>query len=102
MMQTIRSRGTLSLWRQLRAFAASAKSLVLGAQVRDGAIQRTSTYLVMSHDSNELALTMKNDRMLLKGPAEGRSAHFARLKAILGESLHRHGAKIGFSYYYCT
>ena len=105
MLQTIGSLGTLSLWKpwhQLRATIASVKSLVLGAEVRGGAIQRTATYLVMSHDSNEIGATMRNDQFFFRGPAEGQSEHFTGVKAIISEILKRNCARMGFSYYLCT
>ncbi|GKZ48512.1 hypothetical protein AbraIFM66951_000584 [Aspergillus brasiliensis] len=62
-----------------------------------GAMQRTSTYLVMSHDSNELTLTLKDDRVVLRGPGEGRSANFSNIRHVLSYVISRAGAKIGSS-----
>ncbi|RAL03117.1 FAD/NAD(P)-binding domain-containing protein [Aspergillus ibericus CBS 121593] len=64
---------------------------------KGGAMQRTSTYLVMSHDSNELTLTLENDRLLLRGPAEGRSEKFSEIRNMLRSVVSRAGGKIGFS-----
>jgi len=105
MLQTIGSLNVMSLWNpwnQLRATIASAKSLVLGAEVPGGAIQRTATYLVMSHDSNEIGATMKNDQFFFSGPAEGRSEHFTSVKAILSKSISRSCAQMGLSCHWCT
>ncbi|GIK07468.1 hypothetical protein Aspvir_003134 [Aspergillus viridinutans] len=85
---------------QLGKTIAALKSLLLGPYAHGGAIQRTSTYLVMSHDSNEITLTLKNGQLYLRAPAEGRSAHFKWIKAILSEVLGRSEANIGFSYFY--
>ncbi|EAW17024.1 uncharacterized protein NFIA_003800 [Aspergillus fischeri NRRL 181] len=85
---------------QLGKTIAALQSLLLGPYAHGGAIQRTSTYLVMSHDSNEITLTLKNGQPYLRAPAEGRSAHFKWIKAILSEVLGRSGENIGFSYFY--
>jgi len=105
MLQTIGSRGVMSSWNpwnQLRTTIASAKSLVLGAEVQGGAVQRTATYLVMSHDSNEIGVTMKNDQFFFRGPAESRSEHFTSVKAILSKHLSHNCAQMGFSCHWCT
>ncbi|BCS10822.1 hypothetical protein ALUC_40162S [Aspergillus luchuensis] len=62
-----------------------------------GAMQRTSTYLVMSHDSNELTLTLKDGRPILHGPGEGRSENFSNIRYALGYVISRAGGKIGSS-----
>jgi hypothetical protein len=102
-MQTMRAHAPSLLWDfQLRFWKilASLKSLILGPYTHGGAIQRTSTYLVMSHDSNEITVTLKKDRLLLRGPAEGRSDNFARLKGIVNRAIMHSGAKMGYSYFY--
>ncbi|PYH65952.1 FAD/NAD(P)-binding domain-containing protein [Aspergillus vadensis CBS 113365] len=62
-----------------------------------GAMQRTSTYLVMSHDSNELTLTLKDDRPILRGPGEGQSENFSNIRYALSYVISRAGGKIGSS-----
>jgi GMC oxidoreductase len=85
---------------RLRKLIAALKSLTFGPYVSGGAIQRTLTYLIMSHDSNEIYMTLKDDQPYLQGPAEGRSEHFKRMKKIMGYALGRYGAKTGHSYFY--
>jgi hypothetical protein len=87
---------------QLRQKFAALKSLIIGPYANGGAIQRTATYLVMSHDSNELTLTLKGDKLVLRAPAEGRSEHFARVKGIMNKALGHFGEKMGYSYFYGT
>ncbi|GLB08494.1 hypothetical protein AtubIFM57258_004384 [Aspergillus tubingensis] len=60
-------------------------------------MQRTSTYLVMSHDSNELTLTLKDDRPILHGPGEGRSENFSNIRYALSYIISRAGGKLGSS-----
>ncbi|KAL3254715.1 hypothetical protein ABHI18_008743 [Aspergillus niger] len=83
--------GSMSrIWKMLRKL--SAKTFKLG-----GAMQRTSTYLVMSHDSNELTLTLQDDRPILRGPGEGRSENFSNIRYALSYVISRAGGKIGSS-----
>ena len=105
MVQTIGGIAPLSLQNfrlQVRKISAALKSLIMGPYVDGGAIQRTATYLIMSHDSNELTLTLKGDKLVLRGPAEGRSEHFAGVKAILNKALGHFGETMGYSYFYGT
>ncbi|KAJ5169647.1 uncharacterized protein N7500_002430 [Penicillium coprophilum] len=85
---------------ETRKIIASFKSLLFGPYARNGALQRTSTYLVMSHDSNEVTLTLKDDQLCLRGPAEGRSEHFGGIRKVFKDLFTRTGAMMGFSYHY--
>ncbi|OQE13450.1 hypothetical protein PENFLA_c048G06376 [Penicillium flavigenum] len=102
-LQTIKSQALCCLWnprQEARKTLASLKSLLFGPYAYNGALQRTSTYLVMSHDSNEITLTLKDDKLCLRGPAEGRSEHFKWIKKMFKELFARTGARMGFSYPY--
>lgn len=55
---------------------------------------------MMSHDSNEITLTLKDDQLCLRGPAEGRSENFKWIKKMFKELFAHTGANMGFSYYY--
>ena len=87
---------------QLRKILAALKSLIISPYANGGAIQRTATYLIMSHDSNELTLTLKDDKVALRAPAEGRSQHYTGLKAVFNAALCRSGENMGYSYFYGT
>jgi hypothetical protein len=87
---------------RLRRAIAALRSLIFGPYAQGGAIQRTATYLIMSHDSNEISMVLKDDKMLLRGQAEGRSKHYATMKATLDKMLSHSGAQMGFSYFYGT
>ncbi|KAJ5666351.1 Glucose-methanol-choline oxidoreductase C-terminal, partial [Penicillium maclennaniae] len=76
------------------------KSCVLGPYASDGALQRTSTYLVMSHDSNEITLTLENDQLCLQAPSEGRLENFKKIKDLLSTLFGCTQASMGFSYFY--
>ncbi|KAI3294229.1 CAZyme family AA3 [Penicillium roqueforti] len=102
-LQTMKSQALCCLWnprQEAKKTLASLKSLLFGPYAYNGALQRTSTYLVMSHDSNEITLILKDDRLYLRGPGEGRSEHFKWIKNIFNESFARTGSRMGFSYFY--
>ncbi|OQE08838.1 hypothetical protein PENVUL_c008G01117 [Penicillium vulpinum] len=102
-LQTIKNQVLSFLWNPCQEAwktLASFNSLLFGPYAYHGALQRTSTYLVMSHDSNEVTLTLKDDQLCLRGPAEGRSEHFKWITKKFKELFARTGAMIGFSYFY--
>ncbi|KAI0124211.1 glucose-methanol-choline oxidoreductase [Xylariales sp. AK1849] len=72
-----------SLMHTLRANLARAGSLFLGPYFRKGAIERTQVYLVMSHDSNQAILTLKDDKPVLEFLGVGRSAHVKYINRVL-------------------
>lgn len=74
---------------------SSFKSLIMGPYAKGGAIQRTAIYLVMSHDSNELYMTMEGDKVLLRGPAEGRSTNLASIREGVRKAITHAGARLG-------
>ncbi|KAJ5823412.1 hypothetical protein N7447_005752 [Penicillium robsamsonii] len=102
-LQTMKSQALCCLFNpreQTRKIIASLRSLLFGPYAHNGALQRTSTYLVMSHDSNEATLTLKGDQLYLRGPAEGRSEHFGGIRKVFKDLFSRTGAMMGFSYHY--
>ncbi|KAK8038165.1 glucose-methanol-choline oxidoreductase [Apiospora phragmitis] len=56
-----------------------------------GAIERTQTYLVMSHDSNQAVLTLKDDKPVLEFLGVGRSDHVKQLNEILAKATRAAG-----------
>jgi hypothetical protein len=86
--------------KETRRTIASLKSFLLGPYTRGGALQRTSTYLIMSHDSNEMTLTLDGDQLCLRAPSEGRSENFKKIQKILRGLFGRTKANMGFSYFY--
>ncbi|KKK14322.1 hypothetical protein ARAM_000785 [Aspergillus rambellii] len=86
--QVLRNEGISLIWhpqRQIRKTLAALKSLVMGPYAAGGAIQRTSTYLIMSHDSNEITASIKRDQINIEGPTEG---YREKLKKILSSTKH--------------
>jgi hypothetical protein len=79
---------------------ASLKAFLFGPYAIGGALQRTSTYLIMSHDSNETTLTLKDGRICLRAPKEGRSGNYQRMTGLFKGLLSNTGAKMGYSFFY--
>lgn len=103
LLQTLKTRAFSLVWntRDGRGkFLASLRSVLFGPYAIGGAVQRTSTYLVMSHDSNEMTLTLKDNQICLSAPKEGQSKHFQRIKGMFHELFARTGAQMGFTYFY--
>ncbi|KAJ5334174.1 uncharacterized protein N7506_007957 [Penicillium brevicompactum] len=103
LLQTLKTRAFSLVWntRDGRGkFLASLRSVIFGPYAIGGAVQRTSTYLVMSHDSNEMTLTLKDNQICLSAPKEGQSKHFQRIKEMFHELFARTGAQMGFTYFY--
>ncbi|KAI1853691.1 hypothetical protein JX266_001675 [Neoarthrinium moseri] len=69
-----------------KANLARVGSFFLGPYYRRGAIERTQVYLVMSHDSNQAILTLKDDKPVLEFLGVGRSEHVKRLNKILEQA----------------
>lgn len=78
--------GDEGLLERVRGNLARAGSLFLGPYYRKGAIQRTQTYLVMSHDSNQAILTLKDDKPVLEFLGVGRSDHVQHLHNVLAKA----------------
>ncbi|KAI0397227.1 FAD/NAD(P)-binding domain-containing protein [Xylariaceae sp. FL0594] len=72
-----------SLVDQVKAKLAVTGSLFLGPYFRKGALEKTQVYLIMSHDSNQAYLTLKDDKPVLEFIGVGRSHHVKKLNRIL-------------------
>ncbi|KAI0533446.1 glucose-methanol-choline oxidoreductase [Xylaria digitata] len=72
-----------SLVERVKGNLARAGSLFLGPYFRKGAIEKTQVYLIMSHDSNQAYLTLKEDKPVLEFIGVGRSDHVKTLNRIL-------------------
>ncbi|KAI0914007.1 glucose-methanol-choline oxidoreductase [Ustulina deusta] len=72
-----------SLLERVKGNLARAGSLFLGPYFRKGAIERTQVYLIMSHDSNQAYLTLKEDKPVLEFIGVGRSDHVKYLNRVL-------------------
>ncbi|KAI1126383.1 glucose-methanol-choline oxidoreductase [Nemania abortiva] len=72
-----------SLVESVKANLARAGSFFLGPYFRKGAIEKTQVYLIMSHDSNQAYLTLKEDKPVLEFIGVGRSDHVKFLNRVL-------------------
>ncbi|KAI8952433.1 glucose-methanol-choline oxidoreductase [Xylaria longipes] len=72
-----------SLYQRVQANLARAGSFFLGPYFRKGAIERTQVYLIMSHDSSQAYLTLKEDKPVLEFIGVGRSDHVKYLNRVL-------------------
>ncbi|KAI3396784.1 hypothetical protein diail_11684 [Diaporthe ilicicola] len=75
-----------TLLEQAHAKLARWGSRILGPYFRKGAIERTQVYLIMSHDSNQAMLTLKDDKPELEFLGVGRSDHVKKLNEILAKA----------------
>lgn len=71
---------------RLQHLGASVKSRVFGPYTPNGSIERTQTYLIMSHDSNQAVLTLRDDKPNLTFLGVGRSGHVKTLNALLAKA----------------
>ncbi|KAF3760304.1 FAD/NAD(P)-binding domain-containing protein [Cryphonectria parasitica EP155] len=61
-------------------------SRILGPYFKDGAIERTQVYLIMSHDSNQAVLSLKDGKPVLEFLGVGRSDHVKELNTVLAKA----------------
>ncbi|KAJ2904834.1 putative cholesterol oxidase protein [Zalerion maritima] len=66
-------------------------SRFLGPYYKDGAMEKTQVYLIMSHDSNQAILTLKDDKPVLEFMGVGRSHHVKELNAVLEKATNAIG-----------
>lgn len=75
-----------SLVEKVKHVIAQQGSRFLGPYYKKGSIERTQIYLVMSHDSNQAILTLKDDKPVLEFLGVGRSEHVRELNDILKQA----------------
>lgn len=75
-----------TLMEKVKHLVAQQGSRFLGPYFRKGSIEKTQVYLVMSHDSNQAILTLKNDKPVLEFLGVGRSEHVRELNDILRQA----------------
>lgn len=76
---------------RLRHLISRSRSRAFGPYARSGSVQRTQTYLIMSHDDNQAVLTMKDDKPYLNFMGVGRSDHVKRLNQLLADATTKIG-----------
>jgi choline dehydrogenase-like flavoprotein len=75
-----------TLLSKVKHVIAQQGSRFLGPYFRKGSIERTQVYLIMSHDSNQAILTLKDDKPVLEFLGVGRSEHVQELNEILKQA----------------
>jgi hypothetical protein len=85
-----------SLVDKFREKLSSAGSFFLGPYFRKGAMERTQVYLIMSHDSSQVYLTLKDDKPMLEFIGAGRGDRVKELYATLEKAT----AAVGDTFVY--
>ncbi|KAJ2973237.1 hypothetical protein NUW58_g8986 [Xylaria curta] len=83
-----------SIVETVKANLARAGSFFLGPYFRKGAIEKTQVYLIMSHDTNQAYLTLKEDKPVLEFIGVGRSDHVKTLNHILEKATRAVGGTL--------
>jgi len=92
----------LSLYEKVKHRLAQQGSRFLGPYFRKGSIEKTQVYLIMSHDSNQAILTLKNDQPVLEFLGVGRSHHVQYLNGILKDATEAVGGTFINSPFYAA
>ncbi|KAE9391530.1 FAD/NAD(P)-binding domain-containing protein [Gymnopus androsaceus JB14] len=71
---------------RLRYLFSETETRFFGPYAKDSPINRTQTYLVMSHDSNEAILSLRDDKPHLQFLGVGRTEHVKKLNEILAKA----------------
>ena len=91
-----------TLYEKVKHVLAQQGSRFLGPYYKKGSIERTQVYLVMSHDSNQAILTLKDDKPILEFSGVGRSEHVQYLNGILKEATEAVGGTFVQSPFYAA
>ncbi|KAI1005810.1 hypothetical protein K3495_g2408 [Podosphaera aphanis] len=75
-----------SLLEKVRRALAQIGSRLLGPYYPSGSIEKTQVYLIMSHDSNQATLTLKNDEISIESFGAGNSERSHYLYNVLKEA----------------
>ncbi|TDZ22449.1 Cholesterol oxidase [Colletotrichum orbiculare MAFF 240422] len=76
---------------KVRSNLARYRSHVFGAYRQGGSMDNTQVYLVMSHDSSQAMLTLKDDKPVLEFLGVGRSDHVRKLNDLLAKATQAMG-----------
>ncbi|EAQ86461.1 hypothetical protein CHGG_07714 [Chaetomium globosum CBS 148.51] len=72
-----------TLIEKTQAALARYSSRFLGPYYKNGAVQKTQVYLIMSHDSNQAVLSLKDDKPMLEFLGVARGHHVKKLNKLL-------------------
>lgn len=70
-------------YKALRHFLSRMQSRVFGPYAAGGSMNRTQTYLVMSHDSSEAIITLTGDKPYLQFTGVGRTERVDKVREVL-------------------
>jgi len=76
----------LSATDRLRHLFSRTQTKIQGPYATGSSVNRTQTYLIMSHDSNEAILSLQNDKTYLQFLGVGRTEHVKKLNEVLAEA----------------
>ncbi|GME65013.1 putative glucose-methanol-choline oxidoreductase protein [Neofusicoccum parvum] len=87
---------------QLRHFASRTQARLpfVGPYLPGSSVNRTQTYLIMSHDSNEANLSLENDKPYLEFLGVGRTRHVKKLNETLARATNAIGGTMINSPFY--
>lgn len=91
-----------TLLEKVKHSIAQQGSRFLGPYYARGSIEKTQVYLVMSHDSNQALLTLKNDKPVLEFLGVGRSDHVEYLNDVLRQATQAVGGTYVNSPFYAA
>jgi choline dehydrogenase-like flavoprotein len=74
------------LFGKVKHALAQQGSRFLGPYFKKGSIERTQVYLIMSHDSNQAIMTLKDDKPILEFLGVGNSSHVKYLNGLLQQA----------------
>ncbi|KAH8908597.1 FAD/NAD(P)-binding domain-containing protein [Coniochaeta sp. PMI_546] len=83
-----------SVVERTQAALARYGSRFLGPYFKNGAMEKTQIYLIMSHDSNQAVLSLKDDKPVLEFLGVGRSAHVKHLNEVLARATQAVGGTL--------
>ncbi|KAK7532801.1 uncharacterized protein J3D65DRAFT_557668 [Phyllosticta citribraziliensis] len=78
----------------LRQLFSQTQTKFLGPYSEGGSLNRTQTYLIMSHDSNEAILTLENDKPRLQFIGVGRTQRVKKLNDVLEKATLAVGGRL--------
>jgi choline dehydrogenase-like flavoprotein len=87
---------------KIKHMLAQQGSRFLGPYFSKGSIEKTQTYLIMSHDSNQASLTLKDDNIVLEFLGVGRSEHVQYLNDVLKRATEAVGGTFVNSPFYAA
>ncbi|RFU30772.1 hypothetical protein B7463_g5567, partial [Scytalidium lignicola] len=76
----------VTLFNKVQHVLAQQGSRFLGPYFKKGSIEKTQVYLIMSHDTNQAILSLKNDKPVLEFLGVGRSDHVQYLNGLLKQA----------------